>query len=788
MSKATAQTPGNGKGAEPRRLFGLTRKQRIRIYLWSALALVLAFGVWTWTYLRPGTWYTYTDQVAFKQTARDVKLGHVMWEPAVPETAGIEEDSRILQPSISSDGAHMVFALEDSPDDTNLYLRRWNGSEWGKARPLRALNSAFHETGPSLSGDGEFLFFSSDRPGGRGGKDIWVAKWDGNDFAWPLPLTGRVNTPFDEIDPSLSPDGARLYFSSNRPYVSEEEAIQADIAASREILADVTELKSDFDLYAADTAGENPFDLIVERQLSMLYSLREGALADEKVMRKLGGTRETETAVDRGLEFLARTQEEDGRWDIRKHGGQGGHDVAATSFALLAYYGRGERHDRECKYQDTVKRGLEWLLSQQDRASGDLRGPKPVRNAMYDMGIATLALVEAYGVTKDSTLRPRVIAALEFCEESQHAEGGWRYQPGERGDLSATGWYIMALASAEMSGIPVSEEMFAGAKKFLRAMSGGQHGGSYGYTASPGKRNSGRPGMNAAGFFCAQLLGDSPNAYRAHESAAILAKEGAKHNDLYYVYYGTLAAYQFQGPLWDNWRKKMQQDFLRTQAQDGSWRPSGSHGGAMGKVVGTAITVLCLEAHYRYTPLYGLGYEPLKDPLADARGFEDVAETPLFRHAKFLEPFNSPADDTAPVITEHGDFLYFASNRDGGIGAFDLYRSRISGTTPKAPENLGEDINSPGNDTNPALRHAGFHLVFNSDREGPEGQLFSARSRRLVRAYDYTQLPSMAWMGRNFPWILAFVGAIAACGWLTRRALIQGRHRPATPATEASPS
>ena len=41
---------------------------------------------------------------------------------------------------------------------------------------------------------------------------------------------------------------------------------------------------------------------------------------------------------------------------------------AATAFALLAYYGRGERHDRDCKYRDTVSRGLvNWLLSQQDR-------------------------------------------------------------------------------------------------------------------------------------------------------------------------------------------------------------------------------------------------------------------------------------------------------------------------------------------------------------------------------------------------------------------------------------
>ena len=45
---------------------------------------------------------------------------------------------------------------------------------------------------------------------------------------------------------------------------------------------------------------------------------------------------ETEAAVDKGLAYLASTQEEDGRWNIAKSGGQGNHDQAATAFALLA--------------------------------------------------------------------------------------------------------------------------------------------------------------------------------------------------------------------------------------------------------------------------------------------------------------------------------------------------------------------------------------------------------------------------------------------------------------------
>ena len=751
---------------EPPVFLGLTRKQRIKIYLWGALVLVLAGLLWVWSYLQPSRWYKYTDHVAFEQVAKDVELGHVVWEPAVPELS-VEES--IGQATISSDGTRMVYSAGRDRGDGNLFLRKWDGTNWGKPRPMRALNSAFHETSPALSGDGKYLFFSSDRPGGLGGEDIWVAKWDGIEYAWPLPLTGRVNSPFDEIDPALSPDGSRLYFASNRPYLTEEQAMQR-AAVSGKPLEDVRDLKEDYDLYAADIAGDTPFDLIVERQLSMLYSLREGALADMEVMKKLGGTEQTEAAIDRGLAFLAKSQEEDGRWDIRKYGGQGGHDVGATAFALLAFYGRGERHDEDCKYRDTVARGLEWLLSQQDRASGDMRGPRPQHNAMYDHGIASLALIEAYGVTKDADLRPRAIAAIEFMTESQHAGGGWRYRPGERGDLSVTGWYIMALTSAQMSGIPVPEKTFEGSVKFLEFVRGGEHGGAYGYTDPPG-RQSNRHGMNAAGFFCSQLLGTSPNAASSWETARILDKVGAR-GDLYYVYYGTIAAYQHQGPVWRKWRQQMQGDFVKSQRDDGSWQAGGSHGGAMGRVIGTAITVLCLEAHYRYTPLYGLGFEPdPRGPVADAIDQSKLSPTPLFRHAKFLEAFNSPADDRSPVVTEHGDFLYFASDREGGFGGSDIYRARISGAVPSAVENLGEEVNTETHETDPALRMEGFHLMFNRGDEG----LFTAKSRRLVKRYNYMKLPSFGWLVRNLFWLLIFGGSVAGCVWLTRRALRESK-------------
>ncbi|MFP6900236.1 MAG: hypothetical protein VCA36_04800 [Opitutales bacterium] len=760
---------------------GLTRKRRYKIYAWGALAIVVGAIIWSISYLRPWRWHTYTDEVSVKKVALDVDPGFILWDKAEALNEVNATDSYIDQTVISSDGTRMVYASSIDGNNTNLFLRLWDGNNWGERRPMRALNSKFHETSPALSGDGNLLVFTSDRPGGQGGDDIWISKWDGVEYAWPLPLTTRVNTPFDEIDPAFSPfdKSLTLYFASNRPHqaadISEKEAEEA---ATAEQLANVDDRKMDFDLYSADQASDTLSDLIVERQLSILYSLREGALADTEVMGKLGGTDSTEAAVDKALAYLASLQEEDGRWDIKKTGGQGGHDMAATAFSLLAFYGRGERHDLPCKYQDTVKRGLEWLLLQQeDRGvSGDLRGKG---GNMYDHGIGALALVEAYGVTKDRDLKPKARAALRFIAESQHAEGGWRYNPGDKGDLSVTGWIVMALASGEMSGIPIPQQTKAGVRDFLKLVGGGKDGGSYGYTDSPGGGNSGKNAMNAVGFFCAQLFGSSANAAKAFESSLILNGAGFKVADIYYAYYGTLAAYQHQGPVWRKWIKNMQGEFLKAQAQDGSWQLNGPHTAAMGKGIVTALVTLSLEAHYRYTPLYGLGFEP--DPGGPSPNViegDALPETPIFRLAKHLPMLSSPGEDTAPVVTDHGDFLYFASTREEGFGGSDLYRSRLVKDKVWDPVNLGEEINGEHDETHPAIRMAGFHLLFNSNRDGNPYGLYNAKSKRVVRRYNYSKTPDSAWFGSNLGWLIGLVLSGALLVWLSLRAFRKPKPAP----------
>lgn len=93
-------------------------------------------------------------------------------------------------------------------------------SDWSAPANLGpVLNTNFGEVAPSISKNGLSLYFFSDRPGGFGGNDIWVSQRASVHDPWGLPqnLGPTINTSADDNAPTLSLDGHRLYFASDRP-------------------------------------------------------------------------------------------------------------------------------------------------------------------------------------------------------------------------------------------------------------------------------------------------------------------------------------------------------------------------------------------------------------------------------------------------------------------------------------------------------------------------------------------------------------------------------------------
>jgi hypothetical protein len=356
------------------------------------------------------------------------------------------------------------------------------------------------------------------------------------------------------------------------------------------------------------------------------FAGRSGSTRERMVLEG-GGNARSEQAVALGLEFLALHQAPDGRWSLEgfnnhahdKYGpgskmfrcnctGTGmKNDVAGTAFGILPFLGAGITHKavnsekKQRDYSKVVEAALKYLLAKQDKSNGSFGG-------MYEHGLATIALCEAYALTSDPGLKLSAQKALNYIVYAQHDGGGWRYGPKQAGDTSVTGWQVMALKSGQMGGLSVPKPVLDGASKYLGGvMSATDYG--YGYTG-PGST----PTMTAVGLLCREYLGWSPRKLELIKGVESLKATPPAANNMYYSYYATQVMHHMGGDYWANWNPKMRDALIKAQDlgndpkrahQKGSWDPkSDGHGGAWGRIGQTSLSLLTLEVYYRHLPLY----------------------------------------------------------------------------------------------------------------------------------------------------------------------------------------
>jgi len=121
--------------------------------------------------------------------------------------------------TISTDGRTLIFAAckrRENYGKCDLYSSKKIGNAWQKPQNLGPLiNSTSWQSQPSLSADGRTLFFSSDRRGGIGGKDIWKSHLDSLSWCMPINLGEEINTEFDEVSPFIHANNISLFFASD---------------------------------------------------------------------------------------------------------------------------------------------------------------------------------------------------------------------------------------------------------------------------------------------------------------------------------------------------------------------------------------------------------------------------------------------------------------------------------------------------------------------------------------------------------------------------------------------
>ncbi len=345
-----------------------------------------------------------------------------------------------------------------------------------------------------------------------------------------------------------------------------------------------------------------------------MYSNRSpGRRADAVI--SFGGSQKTEDAVASALKWLSINQEQDGRWSgVRFGAGQEhlvlGHDrngaganadTGITALSLMAFLAAGHTH-LEGDYRASVQKGLEFLLRRQ-ASNGSLAGDARLFAQMYCHAIATLAMSEALALTGDQRLAQAVQNAVNYSVRSQNRTGGgWRYQPGDQGDMSQFGWQVLALKSAELGGVDIPAETKRLMQKFLRRCSRGPAGGLAGY--KPGHAPTAT--MTAEALLCRFLLQEQVDPKTVDEAAQLLLSQppGTSEFNLYYWYYASLALFHAGGDSWLSWNQNLTSTLVNSQISSGqlkgSWDPNGVWCGYGGRVYSTAMATLCLEVYYRY--------------------------------------------------------------------------------------------------------------------------------------------------------------------------------------------
>jgi hypothetical protein len=389
---------------------------------------------------------------------------------------------------------------------------------------------------------------------------------------------------------------------------SDEALADQEIITPNDLMPVEDPLQAPFEVNISPFANASSSD-VVAPQIGMLLKGRTVGMRSS-LLRKYGGSATTEGAVKNALDWLVRNQRKDGSWSLSgpySDGFSGENQHAATAMALLAFLGNGHTHEKHTTttYSKAVAKGIAWLMRNQD-AEGCFYGNGNSHSKLYSHAQCTMAICELYAMTNDMKLQKPAQKAVDYCLEAQGANGGWRYNKGQNGDTSVTGWFMMALQSAKMAYLIVPDEALARVSGFLDGVQA-DGGRRYGYLGP----SDVRPSMTAEGLLCRQYLGWEHDDDRLVDGAKFVEENliNWDERNAYYWYYATQVLHHMEGDGWTRWNDVMRELLPAKQvkkgAERGSWDPAGDQWGPQGgRLFVTCLHTYMLEVYYRHLPIY----------------------------------------------------------------------------------------------------------------------------------------------------------------------------------------
>ena len=330
-------------------------------------------------------------------------------------------------------------------------------------------------------------------------------------------------------------------------------------------------------------------------------SLPDGTAAKDMI------TPDAQQSIERGLAYLARSQGEDGSWGDRPmYAG----NLAVVGLGGLAFLAGGH-HPGRGPYGKTVTRALQFVLSHEQpnppgflfNKSGNEHGP------MYSHGFATLFLAESHGTIADRELRRRVRESLgravRLILDTQHNEGGWRYDPRPMPpDISVTVCQIMALRAARNAGLEVPKSTVDKCIDYVRGCQNSD--GGFRYMRQSGLSQFPRSAAAVAALYSAGIYQDKAidrglrylAQYRPNGFG--FGRREGDQNYLYAHYYAAQVMWTAGGRWWTDWFPAIR-DELVTRSRyrgDGAWLDP-----LFGCDYATAMSSIILQIPNNYLPI-----------------------------------------------------------------------------------------------------------------------------------------------------------------------------------------
>jgi prenyltransferase beta subunit len=311
----------------------------------------------------------------------------------------------------------------------------------------------------------------------------------------------------------------------------------------------------------------------------------------------------SQASVNKGLEYLAKTQSQDGNWT-------GSQDVLAypvtmTALAGMAFLANGNTPTRG-RYADNIRRIERYLLGC-STSSGLITGPgEEDGRPMYGHGFSMLFLSECYGMETDDRLRGKLKKMISdgilLTARGQSQFGGWIYWPGGGDEGSVTVTQIQGLRAANNAGFSVPKGTIEEAVRYLERCKTPDGGICY----SLGSGGDTRLAISAAAIATLynageydSRLADSCLAYvwKQFQLQKGWSKNGG--HDFYTHLYAAQGFYQAGDKYWDEYFPATRDQLIQMQHGDGSW-----DGDGIGPVYGASIALIILQLPYKFLPIY----------------------------------------------------------------------------------------------------------------------------------------------------------------------------------------